>query len=114
MRGELRASSEAESRAAVGGSTLKDRERERRFLSGEERRLASGDRAIDDRGFVGLGIRRRPSVREVAEAAPRPNATMRREWLFRRMLLVADVVAIVLAFALTVELSSRVAAAHLG
>ncbi len=107
MRGELRASSEAESRAAVGGSTLEDRERERRFLSGEERRLASGDRAIDDRGFVGLGIRRRPSVREVAEAAPRPNATMRREWLFRRSLLVADVVAIVLAFALTVELSSR-------
>ena len=39
---------------------------------------------------------------------------MRREWLFRRSLLVADVVAIVGAFVLTVELSSRVAAADLG
>ncbi len=32
---------------------------------------------------------------------------MRREWLFRRALLVADVLAILLAFVLTVELSSR-------
>jgi exopolysaccharide biosynthesis polyprenyl glycosylphosphotransferase len=66
--------------------------------------------AVEDRGFVGLGIRRRtpPPVREeVVESAPRPHATMRREWLFRRSLLVADVLAIVLAFVLTVGLSSR-------
>jgi exopolysaccharide biosynthesis polyprenyl glycosylphosphotransferase len=59
------------------------------------------------RGFLGLvGARRRvsaPGIREVRG----PAACMRRDALFRRMLLVADVVAIVGAFVLTVELSRR-------
>jgi exopolysaccharide biosynthesis polyprenyl glycosylphosphotransferase len=65
--------------------------------------------AAVDHGLVGLGLdlRRRPPVHEVIESAPRPQATMRREWLFRRSLLVADVLAIVGAFVLTVALSSR-------
>ena len=105
MRSDLGTGRKVESRAAVGRSALENRERW--FLSGGERRLASGEPVIDDRGFAGLGIRRRPRFGRSAESSPRPDATMRREWLFRRALLVADVVAIVLAFVLTVELSSR-------
>jgi exopolysaccharide biosynthesis polyprenyl glycosylphosphotransferase len=63
--------------------------------------------AIDGRRFIGPGIGRRQSVEKVVEISTRPDATMRREWLFRRALLAADVVAIVLAFVLTAELSSR-------
>jgi exopolysaccharide biosynthesis polyprenyl glycosylphosphotransferase len=76
-------------------------DRDSGFLSGEL------GYAVGDHGFAGLGIRRRPSVREVVDASPGSDAIMRREWLFRRALLIADVVAIVLAFVLTVELSSR-------
>jgi exopolysaccharide biosynthesis polyprenyl glycosylphosphotransferase len=80
---------------------------DRRVLGGDYVGVGGGEQAIDDRGFVGLGVRRRLSVREVVEVSPRPEATMRREWLFRRSLLVADVLAIVGAFVLTVALSSR-------
>jgi exopolysaccharide biosynthesis polyprenyl glycosylphosphotransferase len=105
VRGDLRTGSRAESHAVTGPSTLEDREPG--FLQGGSRRFGGGEPALDSRGFVGLGIRRRPSIQEIAETPPRPGATMRREWLFRRSLLTADVCAIVLAFVLTVELSSR-------
>src|SRR6266480_1113702 len=58
------------------------------------------------RGFLGLGTRRRPAVPGISEVRG-PAACMRRDSLFRRMLLVADVLAIVGAFVLTVELSTR-------
>jgi exopolysaccharide biosynthesis polyprenyl glycosylphosphotransferase len=64
-------------------------------------RLASGSR-----GFLGLSGRRRLVVGGIAEVRG-PAACMRRDALFRRLLLVADVVAIVGAFVLTVELSRR-------
>lgn len=73
-----------------------------------ERRLA--DPGFAERGFVGLGIRRAapaPPAPSIAETAPRPSAATHREWLFRRALLGADVLAIALAFVLTVALSSR-------
>lgn len=57
-------------------------------------------------GFLGLAGRRRLVVGGIAEVRG-PAACMRRDALFRRMLLVADVVAIVGAFVLTVELSRR-------
>ncbi len=100
MSGELGMGRKVERRAALSHSTLEDRA----YVSGE-RGYASGERPIGDRGVDGLGIRRSP-VEEIAEAR-RPAATMRREYLFRRALLVADVLAIALAFVLTVELSSR-------
>jgi exopolysaccharide biosynthesis polyprenyl glycosylphosphotransferase len=56
-----------------------------------------------------LGTRRRESGQppgQIMEARG-PAASLRRDALFRRILLVADVIAIVLAFVLTVELSSR-------
>jgi exopolysaccharide biosynthesis polyprenyl glycosylphosphotransferase len=58
------------------------------------------------RGFMGLGVRRGSASLEIAEVRG-PAASLRRDALFRRMLLLADVVAIVGAFALTVWLSSR-------
>jgi exopolysaccharide biosynthesis polyprenyl glycosylphosphotransferase len=58
------------------------------------------------RGFLGLASRRRVAVSGIAEVRG-PAACMRRDALFRRMLLVADVVAIVGAFVLTVGLSRR-------
>ncbi|HEY4428641.1 MAG TPA: exopolysaccharide biosynthesis polyprenyl glycosylphosphotransferase [Solirubrobacteraceae bacterium] len=61
----------------------------------------------ESRGFLGLGTRRRMAVSGGISEVRGPAACMRRDALFRRMLLVADVVAIVGAFVLTVELSSR-------
>ncbi len=58
------------------------------------------------RGFMGLGGRRRSAPLEIAEVRG-PAASLRRDALFRRMLLLADVVAIVGAFVLTVGLASR-------
>jgi exopolysaccharide biosynthesis polyprenyl glycosylphosphotransferase len=58
------------------------------------------------RGFMGLGVRRRSAPLEIAEVRG-PAASLRRDALFRRMLLLADVVAIVGAFVLTVGLASR-------
>ena len=58
------------------------------------------------RGFLGLAGRRGGStVGDLGGA--RPGSVMRRDALFRRMLLIADVLALVGAFALTVALSRR-------
>ena len=73
--------------------------------AGTQARLELAPVPSGHRGFVGLGIRR-PVLQRITEARG-PAASMRRDALFRRMLLAADVVAIVGAFALTVELSSR-------
>src|ERR1700724_164544 len=67
---------------------------------------ASAPALPGSRGFLGLAARRRGAVSGIAEVRG-PAACMRRDALFRRMLLVADVVAIVGAFVLTVELSRR-------
>jgi exopolysaccharide biosynthesis polyprenyl glycosylphosphotransferase len=58
------------------------------------------------RGFLGLGGRRRLVVGGIAEVRG-PAACLRRDAVFRRLLVVADVVAIVVAFVLTVELARR-------
>jgi len=58
------------------------------------------------RGLVGLGIRRRPSAQQITEARG-PAASLRRDALFRRMLLGADVIAIAGTFVLVTQLSSR-------
>jgi len=62
--------------------------------------------AASGAGLTRPGARHGAVPPRIAETR-RPEATMRREWLFRRALVAADVVAIVLAFVLTVELSSR-------
>jgi exopolysaccharide biosynthesis polyprenyl glycosylphosphotransferase len=59
------------------------------------------------RGFLGFGGRRRSGWVSGISEVRGPAAAMRRDALFRRLLLVADVVAIVGAFVLTVELSRR-------
>jgi exopolysaccharide biosynthesis polyprenyl glycosylphosphotransferase len=82
--------------------------KDRGHVSGEPD-YAGGERLIEDHGSRvahNPSVAHGPSAAQVAEIR-RPAATMRREWLFRRALLLADVVAIVLAFVLTVELSSR-------
>jgi exopolysaccharide biosynthesis polyprenyl glycosylphosphotransferase len=58
------------------------------------------------RGFVGLGLRRRSSLQQITEARG-PAASLRRDALFRRMLLLADVVAIAGAFLLMTLVASR-------
>lgn len=58
------------------------------------------------RGFVGLGIRRRQTPQQITEARG-PAASLRRDALFRRMLLGADVVAIAGTFIIVTQLSSR-------
>jgi exopolysaccharide biosynthesis polyprenyl glycosylphosphotransferase len=58
------------------------------------------------RGLLGWGARRRSVWGGIAEVRG-PAACMRRDAVFRRLLLVADVVAIVGAFVLTVELARR-------
>jgi exopolysaccharide biosynthesis polyprenyl glycosylphosphotransferase len=58
------------------------------------------------RGFLGLVGRRGGSTSAISEVRG-PAACMRRDALFRRMLLVADVVALAGAFGLTVALSRR-------
>jgi exopolysaccharide biosynthesis polyprenyl glycosylphosphotransferase len=58
------------------------------------------------RGFLGLAGRRSGSASAISEVRGLA-ACMRRDALFRRMLLIADVVALVGAFALTVVLSRR-------
>ncbi len=58
------------------------------------------------RGLVGLASRRSGWQSAISEVRG-PAACMRRDALFRRMLLAADVVAVVGAFALTVALSRR-------
>src|SRR5271154_370920 len=58
------------------------------------------------RGLGGLGIRRRPTPQQITEARG-PAASMRRDALFRRMLLMADIVAIAGTFLLITQLSPR-------
>ncbi|HEY4811328.1 MAG TPA: exopolysaccharide biosynthesis polyprenyl glycosylphosphotransferase [Solirubrobacteraceae bacterium] len=58
------------------------------------------------RGFLGVGWRRSSLIGGIAEVRG-PAACMRRDALFRRLLVVADVVAIVGAFLVTVEMSRR-------
>ncbi|MEA2314101.1 MAG: hypothetical protein QOI03_793 [Solirubrobacteraceae bacterium] len=67
---------------------------------------ASSSSASASRGLLWRGSRRRALSTGIREARG-PAACMRRDALFRRMLLVADVVAIVGAFVLTVEFSRR-------
>src|ERR1700678_4113002 len=69
--------------------------------------LSAGARvSAGARGFVGLGIRRRSTPRQITEARG-PAASLRRDALFRRMLLLADVVAIAGTFLLVTQLSPR-------
>jgi exopolysaccharide biosynthesis polyprenyl glycosylphosphotransferase len=58
------------------------------------------------RGFLGLAARRRLAAGQITEARG-PAACMRRDALFRRFLLGADIAAIVCAFALTLGLARR-------
>ncbi|HYM91207.1 MAG TPA: sugar transferase, partial [bacterium] len=68
--------------------------------------LAGSGSMAGSRGFLGLPTRRRLVGTGIAEVRG-PAACMARDALFRRMLLLADMVAIVGAFVLTVELSRR-------
>jgi exopolysaccharide biosynthesis polyprenyl glycosylphosphotransferase len=58
------------------------------------------------RGFLGLGSRRRVLIPGIAEVRG-PAASLRRDSLFRRTLAIADVLALVGSFLLTIVLSSR-------
>ena len=72
------------------------------------RRACNGARsrsAPPARGFLGLG-RRRVLIPGIAEVRG-PAASLRRDSLFRRSLAVADLLALVGAFLLTIELSAR-------
>jgi exopolysaccharide biosynthesis polyprenyl glycosylphosphotransferase len=93
--------SKVERSAALEPPVLGDRG----YVSGQHA-YVGGERAIGERGFAGLEIRSDPAAEQTAETHG-PVATMHREWLFRRALLVADVLAIALAFVLTIEMSSR-------
>jgi exopolysaccharide biosynthesis polyprenyl glycosylphosphotransferase len=73
--------------------------------TGTEADLPWGSPAVRPRGFVGARVRR-GSAGEHAEVRG-PSAAMHRDALFRRCLLLADVTAIVGAFALTLVVSSR-------
>jgi exopolysaccharide biosynthesis polyprenyl glycosylphosphotransferase len=59
-----------------------------------------------ERSLGALGIRRRSAPQQIAEARG-PAASLRRDALFRRMLLAADIVAISGAFLLVTQLSAR-------
>jgi exopolysaccharide biosynthesis polyprenyl glycosylphosphotransferase len=72
----------------------------------ELRALRGGANVGQSRGLTGLGMRRRSSPEQITETRG-PEASMRRDALFRRMLLGADVVAVVVAFLLTVGMSTR-------
>ncbi|HEY2141354.1 MAG TPA: exopolysaccharide biosynthesis polyprenyl glycosylphosphotransferase [Solirubrobacteraceae bacterium] len=87
MSGEMGIDSKASGRASLSGTGV------------DERGFWNRDRSL-------AGIRRRSTPQQITEARG-PAASMRRDALFRRMLLIADVVAIVGAFVLTVTLSSR-------
>jgi hypothetical protein len=58
------------------------------------------------RSFLGLGGRRRVLVPGISEVRG-PDASMQRDALFRRMLAVADIVALIGAFLLTIVISRR-------
>jgi exopolysaccharide biosynthesis polyprenyl glycosylphosphotransferase len=69
-------------------------------------RLGRGSASNGARGSVGLGISRRPTLQRITEARG-PAASMRRDALFRRMLLAADIIAIAGVFLLVTQLSPR-------
>ena len=69
-------------------------------------RLSRAPASIGARGLVGFGIRRRQTPQQITEARG-PAASLRRDALFRRMLLVADVIAIAGTFLVVTQLSSR-------
>jgi len=63
------------------------------------------------RGFLGIGTRRRVLVPGISEVRG-PDASLRRDALFRRGLALADVAAVVGAFLLTLVLSPRALTLH--
>jgi exopolysaccharide biosynthesis polyprenyl glycosylphosphotransferase len=71
-----------------------------------ERGARAGKTVVGPRGFMGLAARRRAVAQHLTEARG-PAANLWRDALYRRTLVVADVVAIVAAFVLTVALSAR-------
>jgi exopolysaccharide biosynthesis polyprenyl glycosylphosphotransferase len=79
---------------------------ELRGKAGTDPRIGRGSASTAARGFVGLGVRRRQSPAQITEARG-PAASLRRDALFRRMLLLADVVAIAGTFVVVTQLSSR-------
>jgi exopolysaccharide biosynthesis polyprenyl glycosylphosphotransferase len=74
--------------------------------AGTRVRVGRASALIGGRGFAGLGIRRRPTPQQIIEARG-PATSLRRDALFRRMLLAADIVAITGAFLLITQISSR-------
>jgi exopolysaccharide biosynthesis polyprenyl glycosylphosphotransferase len=73
---------------------------------------ASPSTARASRGLFGVAARRLPASAGMPEVRG-PAACLRRDSLFRRSLLIADVVAIVSALVLTVAVSSRLTPLHL-
>jgi exopolysaccharide biosynthesis polyprenyl glycosylphosphotransferase len=74
---------------------------------GTQTRLGRASASIGARGFVGLGIKRRGGSPQQITEARGPAASLRRDSLFRRMLLLADIVAISGVFLLVTQLSPR-------
>jgi len=74
--------------------------------AGTYTRLGRAHGSSGSRGLVGLGIRRRQTPQQITEARG-PAASLRRDALFRRMLLTADVVAIAGTFVVVTQVSSR-------
>ena len=74
--------------------------------AGTQTRLGRAPVSVGTRGLVGLGIRRRQTPQQITEARG-PAACLRRDALFRRMLLTADVIAIAGTFVVVTQLSSR-------
>ena len=72
--------------------------------AGTQTRLRRAPAPSGARGFVGLGIGRRSVPQRITEARG-PAASLRRDALFRRMLLAADAVAIAGAFLVVTQLS---------
>jgi exopolysaccharide biosynthesis polyprenyl glycosylphosphotransferase len=73
---------------------------------GAQTRLGRASASIGARGFVGLGIKRRSTLQQITEARG-PAASLRRDALFRRMLLGADIIAIAGVFLAVTQLSPR-------
>src|SRR5580692_12927314 len=74
--------------------------------STQDRAMAVVSEEAASRGFLGLGWRRFGVVGGIREVRG-SSACIRRDALFRRLLVVADVVAVVGAFLVTVGLSRR-------
>jgi exopolysaccharide biosynthesis polyprenyl glycosylphosphotransferase len=74
--------------------------------AGTHTRLGRAPASVGVRGLGGLGIRRRQTPQQITEARG-PAASLRRDALFRRMLLLADIVAIAGTFVVVTQLSSR-------